>query len=206
MPYNMKNISKTGLIKNGWEILKKEYKLIYSLVVAYFVYQIIQSIITSFFENGVVAIIISLSFTIITLFLQIGFIKIILKLVDNKKAKFQELWAYPQYLIRFTGASISYFLAVIIGLIFFVIPGIYIAIRLQFYSYILLDKDTKAMDSLRESWKLTHDNVINLTLFMLLIIGFNLLGLLLFGVGLLLTIPITFFAVTILYRKLDTSK
>lgn len=198
----MKNISKTGLIKEGWGVVKKEYKLIYTLIGAYFIYQIIQSIVTSLFDQEIIAIIISLSFTVITIFLQIGFIKIILKLVDDKKTKFQELWAYPQYLIRFIVASILYGLAVVGGLIFFVIPGIYIAIRLQFYSYILIDKDASAMESLKKSWKISQGNVINLILFTLLIIGLNLLGALALMVGLLITIPVSFIAATVLYRKL----
>ncbi len=198
----MKNISKVGLIKDSWEIVKKNYKLVAVLLGAFIVYQFVQGIVQGLFGQSALSVIVSLAFTVITIFLEIGFIKISLKLVDKKQAKFEELWAYPQYLLRMIASSILYGLAVLGGLILFVVPGIYLALRLQFYSYVLLDKDTGVIDSLKKSWKLTQGNVINLFLFMLLIIGINILGAIALLVGLLITIPVSFIAVTLLYRKL----
>ena len=198
----MKNISKVGLIKESWVIVKENYKLIYALLIAFILYQFVQSLISAFFENSILSVLISLAFFVITVFLEIGFIKISLKIVDKKAAKFQELWAYPQYLLRMLGATILYSIAILVGLILFIIPGIYLAIRLQFYSYTLLDKDKNIMESLKGSWEMTKGNVINLTLFMLLIFAINILGALALLVGLLITIPISFIAVTLLYRKL----
>jgi len=194
----MKNISKVGLIKESWVIVKENYKLIYALLIAFILYQFVQSLISAFFENSILSVLISLAFFVITVFLEIGFIKISLKIVDKKAAKFQELWAYPQYLLRMLGATILYSIAILVGLI----PGIYLAIRLQFYSYTLLDKDKNIMESLKGSWEMTKGNVINLTLFMFLIFAINFLGALALLVGLLITIPISFIAVTLLYRKL----
>ena len=198
----MQNISKVGLIKDSWEIVKPNYKLVAALLGAFIVYQFVQGIVQGLFGDSVLTIFVSLAFTVITFFLQIGLIKIALKLVDKKPAKFEELWAYPQYLLRMIASSILYGLAVVGGLILFVVPGIYLALRLQFYSYVLLDKDTGVIDSLKKSWKLTQGNVINLFLFMLLIIGINILGAIALLVGLLITIPVSFIAVTLLYRKL----
>ncbi len=199
----MKQFDKIGLIKHAWELVKKNAKLIALLMVAFVGYQIIQGIVQGFFGEGLLASLVSLGFTVLTLFFQIGFIKIILKLIDGQKAELPELWAYPQYLLRMIGASIVYGIIVMVGFILLIIPGIYLALRLQFYSYYIVDKNAGALDSLRMSWKATDKNVINIFLFMLLIVGINILGALALLVGLLITIPVSFIAVTLLYRKLS---
>ncbi len=199
----MKQFDKIGLIKHAWELVKKNAKLIALLMVAFVVYQIVQGFVQGFFGEGLLAALVSIAFTVLTLFLEIGFIKIILKLVDGQKAEITELWAYPQYLLRMIGASIVYGIIVMVGFILLVIPGIYLALRLQFYSYYIVDKNAGAMDSLRMSWKATDKNVINVFLFMLILIALNILGAIVLLVGLLVTIPVSFIAVTLLYRKLS---
>ena len=101
------------------------------------------------------------------------------------------------------GASIVYGLIVVGGLILLVVPGIYLALRLQFYSYYIIDKNAGSIDSLKMSWKATEGNVINIFLFELLLIGINILGAIALVVGLLVTIPVSVIAVTLLYRKLS---
>lgn len=177
-------------------------RLIALLMVAFIGYQVIQGIVQGFFKYGVLSVVVSLALTVLTLFLEIGLIKIVLKLVDGQKAEITELWAYPQYLLRMVGASIVYGLIVVAGFILLVIPGIYLALRLQFYSYYIIDKNAGAMDSLKMSWKATTGNMINIFLFMLLLVALNILGAIALLVGLLITIPVSFVAITLLYRKL----
>jgi uncharacterized membrane protein len=199
----MKQFDKIGLIKQAWEIVKKNVQIVALLMVAFVVYQVVQGWVTGFFGDSPIAALVSLAFTVLTLFLEIGFLKIVLKLVDGHKAEIQELWAYPQYLLRMIGATLVYAIIVTVGLILLIVPGIYLAIRLQFYSYYIVDKNTGAIDSLRMSWKLTEGNMINIFLFMLILLGLNILGALALLVGLLVTVPVSFIAVTLLYRKLQ---
>ena len=199
----VRSFDKVGLIKQSWELVKKNARLIALLMVAFVGYQVIQGVVQGFFKYSALSVIVSLAFTVLTLFFEIGFLKIVLKLVDSQKADINELWAYPQYLLRMIGASIIYGLIVVAGFILLVVPGIYLALRLQFYSYYIIDKDAGAIDSLRMSWKATEGNVINIFLFELLLIGINILGAIALIVGLLVTIPVTFVAVTYLFRKLS---
>jgi uncharacterized membrane protein len=199
----MKQFDKIGLIKQAWEIVKKNVQIVALLMIAFVVYQVVQGWVTGFFGDSPIAALVSLAFTVLTLFLEIGFLKIVLKLVDGHKAEIQELWAYPQYLLRMIGATLVYAIIVTVGLILLIVPGIYLAIRLQFYSYYIVDKNTGAIDSLRMSWKLTEGNMINIFLFMLILLGLNILGALALLVGLLVTVPVSFIAVTLLYRKLQ---
>ena len=198
----MKSFDKVGLLKEGWELLKKNYKLVGLILVAYFVYQAVTGLVQNTVKDTPLAFVASVGFSLLTLFLEIGFLKIILKLVDGKQANFQELWAYPQYFLRFLGASILMGLAVMVGFILLVIPGIYLALRLQFTPFFVIDKDMATMDALKASWDLTNGMVVNLFLFALLLIALNILGAIALLVGLLVTIPVSIFAVALLFRKL----
>lgn len=83
--------------------------------------------------------------------LKLGFIKIGLDLYDTKKATYETLFSGFRVLIKYILASLLYTLMVIGGMILLVIPGIYLALRYWFYSFVLVDKDAGIIDSLKES-------------------------------------------------------
>lgn len=198
----MNNFSKTGLIKEAWEIVKKNARLIAMLMGAFIVFNVVQSTVSNYFREIALSIVISLGFSALSVFFEIGLLKIFLKLVDGAKAEFSELWAYPQYFVNLLVSSILFGLIVGVGLILLIVPGIYLALRLQFYSYYVVDKNAGITDSLKMSWEKTRGKVLDLLLFALLLIALNILGALALLVGLLVTIPVSFVAVTLLYRKL----
>ena len=60
----MKDFDKVGLIKESWEIVKKNVRLVALLMVAFVVYQIIQGIVQGFFRGSILAALVSLAFTV----------------------------------------------------------------------------------------------------------------------------------------------
>lgn len=86
-------------------------------------------------------------------------------------------------------ATILYSAIVSIGILFFIIPGIYWAIRLQFYSYAIIEKGLGAIESIRYSWHLTRNastELLILTAYALLVLC---VGLILFILGIFIAIP-----------------
>jgi uncharacterized membrane protein len=101
-------------------------------------------------------------------------------------------------------ATILYAIIVIAGLIVFILPGIYLAVRLQFYKFLVVDHETmKPTDALRESMKMTEGIFWKLFAFIIVVILFNMLGALFFLIGLLVTVPITLLATAFLYKHLS---
>ena len=91
-----------------------------------------------------------------------------------------------------------------IGLILFVIPGIYLAIKYMFALVILIDEETiSATDALKKSSDITLGVKWSLFGFLLLLILINLIGIALLGIGLLVTIPISTFATVYIFRRLS---
>ncbi len=77
---------------------------------------------------------------------------------------------------------------------------ILLSLRLLFAPYLILDKDYNALDAFSESWRTTGPHLGKILLFYLLSFLIVLLGLLVFGVGLLIALPLVYFAQTLLYE------
>ncbi len=200
----MNNFGKIDLIKEAWELFKKNLNIILALMGVYLVYYIAQYGVNYLFKESFLATILSLVFLIVFLVIQLGAYNLVLKIVDGHKAAIQDLYTYPNIamkILRNIAAGIIVGVIVMGGLILFVIPGIYLGIRLMFFTYYIVDKDAGVMDSIKKSWELTRNGVVNLFFLSILFLIINFIGALFFGIGLAVTIPLTFLATALLYRK-----
>jgi len=200
----MNSFGKVALLKEAWETFKKNLNLLLMVVGLYFVYYVGQYLVKIAFYRSPLAAIFSLVFLIVFLVIQIGTYNLMLRVVDGKTATIKDLYSYTNMtmkILRNIAAGIIVGVIVAIGLILFVIPGIYLGIRLMFFTYYIVDKDAGVMDSIKMSWELTRNGVVNLFLLSILFIVINFIGALLFGIGLAITIPLTFLATATLYRK-----
>jgi len=201
----MNSFGKIALLKEAWELFKKNLNIILIVIGIWFAYYLVQYVSGYLFESqSFLASILSLVFFIIFLVIQLGTYNLMLKVVDGHKADIKDLYKYSNALMKVLKnivAGLLVGLAVVGGLILFIIPGIYIAVRLMFFTYYIVDKDAGIMDSIRMSWDLTKGGVVNLFLLSILFIIVNFIGALLFGIGLAVTMPLTFLATAVLYRK-----
>jgi hypothetical protein len=103
-------------------------------------------------------------------------------------------------------------LASTLGLIFLVaiLPVIYLSIRWMFFGYLIVDKNSKTIESLRLSWKITEGNFWHLVGFGLSVIGLSILGLLALILGVFVAIPIIIMMQALIYlqlaKKLEDNK
>jgi uncharacterized membrane protein len=110
----------------------------------------------------------------------------------------RQLPRFGQYLIGY----VIFGAALVIGYFLLVIPGIYLTVKLFFYMYLVLDRKMNGIDALKMSYEITTGHFKPLFFFLLALFVINLLGLALFGIGLLVTIPVTSIAAVHVYRKL----
>jgi len=191
-------------IKYGWNIMKANlWFFVGVLIVAWLVTGIPQAIANRLQDNyfGLAAlfnIIHWIAQTIIT----IGMIKIALKFLADEKPEFVELFRFQGNFWRYVGSSILYGLIVIGGIILFIVPGIYWAIKFQFFGYCVVDQKLGPVEALKKSSKITYQVKWKLLGFGLVMVGINILGFLCLFVGLFATIPTTMIAFAYVYRKL----
>jgi uncharacterized membrane protein len=100
---------------------------------------------------------------------------------------------------------ILYGLAILIGLILLIVPGVYLAIKYQFVPYLIVDKGMDPIEAFTESAKMTNGQKWNLFLLILLYILILFVGLLALGVGLLVAAPIVMIAQAYVYKKLSSN-
>ena len=93
-------------------------------------------------------------------------------------------------------------LATIAGVFLLVIPGIIMVVQLHFYKYIIVKKDIKALDALKESARLTKGYRFKIFEFIVVTLLINILGAICVGVGLFFTVPLTLIGFTLIYKKL----
>lgn len=196
---------KKEAIKHGWRLTKENIYFILKLGVFLAIIYITLSAIGKFLS--IVEAPISLPFWILTtvfeMFLAIGVLRIFMSINNSKEFKFSDLWnTDDKTIINYFIGSIYYCLIVIGGMILLVVPGIYWAIKYSFTRYLIIDKKLSPKEALKMSGKITSGSKWNIFFFMILIILVNILGAIVFGVGLLWSIPTTTFALVFVYRKL----
>ena len=200
----MNNFGKVAILKEAWELFKKNLNIILIVIGVYLIYYTVQYGASYLLGESILASLISIVFMLLFLVIQLGAYNVMLRVVDGKKAEFKDLYTYPEAalkVLRNIVAGIIVGFIVVGGLILFIIPGIYLGIRLMFFTYYIVDKNAGIVDSIKMSWELTRNGVINLFFFSIILLFLNFLGALLFGIGLAITFPLSFLATALLYRK-----
>jgi len=82
----------------------------------------------------------------------------------------------------------------------------YMWIRIQFYPYLIVSQELGPLESLKKSYMLTENYVLDLVVFIFCLIAVNLLGLLALGLGLFITIPYSLISTCIMFNYLSETK
>ncbi|MGD7653306.1 MAG: DUF4339 domain-containing protein [Verrucomicrobiales bacterium] len=150
-----------------------------------------------FQSNGPVS---TLAGGVLSVFLSLGLARAGLNIVSGKPATVGMLFGEGDKLLKAIGASILFGVAVVVGLILLVVPGIYIALRYGQFLNAIVDRDLGIMESFQYSSELTTNNRILLLLLWLLSVGVVIAGCLALGVGLLFAYPVMWLMWLVAYR------
>lgn len=142
---------------------------------------------------------------IVQMITSIGVLVITLKIVDGKKPELSDIYKHYGYFLNYFLGSLLYGLVVIAGLILLVVPGIIWGIKYQYTTYLIVDKKMSPMDAFKKSGKITEGHKWKLFLLGLAFIAITALGMITFGIGLIITWPIVMLAGVHVYRKLLVS-
>lgn len=202
------DFGKKKAISQGLELYKKHFKFVLGVYLIIILISSGRFLVN--FTNGnnqlvELSLIVNLVLGILSIVVSIGVAKVWLNVIDSKELKFSDLFKEYQYFFSYLLASIVNGILVLIGFIALIIPGIFFALRYQYYLFVMVEKKTGAMESLYLSEKVTRGNLTNLFLFDLLVLGINILGLLCLVVGLFITVPVTTLASVWVYRQLAKS-
>lgn len=204
---NQRSFSKSEAIKFGFNTTRKSLKFFIPLTLIILIIDFLPGYLVNQISEGNRAFIFLINFFggVLTTIVSIGFLKISLKFIDNQQANLTDLFSsWNNYLlvIKYWLSSVIFGLIVFLGILLFLVPGIIWAIKLQYYSFLIVEKKMGPIEAFRLSWQITKGNKWQLFLLGILLGLINLLGVLALVVGLLISIPTTMLAQAYVYRKL----
>ncbi len=94
---------------------------------------------------------------------------------------------------------------VIFGFVLLVIPGIIFACKLAFTPYLVVDRKMEVIEAIKESWRMTNGHAWKVFLIGLLAIPIGIAGLIVFGVGIIVSIMWIRLAFASLYYSVSLS-
>lgn len=204
-------------MSRGIEITKRKFLDIFLVGLVYFACIMVLSMLASFIElmvtgtrsqnsqelstaTLVVVIVSQIVVQIFSIFMKLGLARVGLNIVSGKESSIGMLFAEGNKLIRAVLASILFGLAVMIGLLLLIVPGIYVALRYGQFMTAIVDRDLGIMEAFDYSSSITTNNLMNLFLFWLLAFVAIIIGLIPCGLGLIFIGPVVWLASLVAYR------
>jgi uncharacterized membrane protein len=127
---------------------------------------------------------------------------VILNLMKTGRMDFNHLQDGFKVFLPAMLAGIVSGIFVALGFAFCLIPGFVLAAFYLFPYFLILEKKMAFWDAMEESRKKVQEDLWGFVVFVLALMGVNLLGALVCGIGLLVSTPVTMCATVIAYREL----
>lgn len=199
-----KDFSIEEAIRYGWGVMKANIWFFVGVLIVAWVIVGIPHAIANALQNqsGGLSFLFRIVGWIAGTIISIGMITIALKFLDNQPPKFEDLFSFKPYFWKFLGGSILTGLVVWAGMILLIIPGIYWAIKFQYFGYFVVEQGCDPVDSMRRSSRITHTVKWKLFGFGIVLALINVVGAVCLLVGLFVTVPVTMLAYASVYRKL----
>ncbi len=144
--------------------------------------------------------VISVAVNVITLML---YTRVVLLCMDDDPAGIGDVLSGFKFLIPFSIASLLFFLAVLVGSVALIVPGIYIGLATGLYSFLVVDQFMGPIEALKRSFHITKGHLLQLAFlyFVLSMVIFG--GLICFVVGVIPASIVSTIALADVYRRLD---
>jgi uncharacterized membrane protein len=186
---------------HGWRHLWQHFLELFSVFIIYIVISVAGGAITKVF------LILSTFFNIlISNPLGYGVSWAYLKVARDEKMEVQDMFAGFKDYWNVVLTSLLVTVIVVIGFIVLIVPGIYLACKLAFTPYLVIDKKMKTIDAIKESWRMTGGYGWKVFLIGLLAIPIFIAGLICLVVGVIVSIMWIQMALASLYHAVSMQK
>jgi len=124
------------------------------------------------------------------------------KLLQRQSPGWRDFFAGFNFFLPLLVVSLVASVFISLGMLLLIIPGLYLAVGYLFASCLVIDRRLDFWSAMELSRRTVNPLWFSFFAFMLLLVVVNLAGALLMGVGLLVTIPLTFGAMTAAFADL----
>ncbi len=141
-------------------------------------------------------------FTLLSIFISLGAVKIALKFVNKEKAEIADLFSQYNVFINYFIGTIMYSVVVLVGTFLLIIPGIIWSIKFRYFGYLIVEENLKPLAAFKKSAKITQGVKWQLLGFNFILVLISLLGFIALLIGSFITIPLVLLAEVFVYKKL----
>ena len=195
----------SDIFKAAWKGLISQFWLLVGLIIGFtIIYSLLMIFIVpskgeSIGVNGTIVSILSL--IILSLFLM-GYLKNCMQTLDGEEPQFSAYGQVSRKLFSFIIAYIIFNVIVTIGFALLVVPGVYLALRLQFFYASMVEDNTGVIDSFKRSWNITKGHTLSLFVLLLIILLIYFVGSIALIAGIFVAAPLITLMYGYAYRKL----
>lgn len=212
----------------GWLETKKKFWFLVGVVFIIFAVYNISALVVYLAGGSLKSLVflLSLAFFILGVLVEIGMVRMLLDIYDSGRTALKVLFFQHRFFIDYFIALFVYSLVIslftvpgavtvrdlligreleagmIITLILMV-PGIMAAVIFQFFRFAIVDKGAGIIESFKKSAEITRGRRWKVFLFNLAVLGLNFLGVAVFGIGILISLPVSLLATAHVYRALE---
>lgn len=191
--------------RTSWKATKPQLAVLAGLLIGFTIISFTLSVFGMPAEGSYTGqIVVTLISLIISGLFALGYYKNIFQALDGEEPQFSAYGQQARKLITFIIANLLTAVIVVIGCCLLIIPGIYLAIRLQFYAAFIVEEDAGILDSLKRSWEITKGQGGQLFLLGLVMTGLMLLGIICLVIGIFIATPLIYTMYCYTFRKLNT--
>ena len=198
-------------IGEAWSVVQKNLA---TWIIATIIYAVISGVISfmqrtlgphvnadgSMGGSSVLGLLLSLFSIAIGGFLMGGLYKMALKQLRGESIAPGDIFSASDVLPALIGASLLTGIAIGLGLILLIIPGLILTALLMLTTPVIVDKSAGAIEGMTQSLNALKPHIGGSLIFLLALVGINILGAIPCGLGLLVTAPVSIVAVAIVYR------
>ena len=189
----------------SWKHTKSQIWVLVGLFIGFSILSMIVTLFGMPAQGSIVGrVIVQIVSLLISCIFMLGYVKNIFQALDGEEPQFSADGQQSRKIITYLIANILFSIAVCIGTVLLIIPGIYLYLRLQFFTAFIVEENCGIIESLQKSWNMTQGQTLPLFLLLLTMIGTAIVGCILFFVGFFVAVPLIYMMQCYTFRKLNT--
>lgn len=198
-------ISVGKAVSFAWPTFKKRYGLFTAILLTIFgAWVALETVVMAGQRFGILVWAVAhLAFLIFFAGLEVGFLQICLALYDGGEPTFADAFRRLAWGPKFLAGQMLYLLMVVVGLVLFVVPGLYLGVRYALFGFCMVTREADPIHSFPQSAILSAGTKTYLLAICVSLLVLNVLGASLLGLGLFVTVPLSVLMMTAVYRQLD---
>ncbi|MDR1879306.1 MAG: hypothetical protein LBQ78_00025 [Tannerellaceae bacterium] len=195
----------SDVVKSSWQALKSQIWILVGLLIGFTIIALLISLLTLPLVHSLLGnIVVQVFSLVISLIFSLGYTKNFFQALDGEEPQFSAYGQQAPKILTLFIANILVAVIVMIGTLLLIIPGIYLALRLQFFVAFIVEENAGILDSLKRSWEITDRQVFPLFLLFLAMFGIMIIGVILLGIGIFVATPLCYMISCYTFRKLNT--